>query len=1213
VTDYRLLITDYTFGVRMTSKQSANLCPLHVRSGYSLLRGPSALERVVGRAAALGHTRLALTDVNNLCGATLFWKQATRAGLTPILGAELVEGDAALVALVDGEQGYEHLCQVITKVQGKTVERGPWSVGRNDEEKNNEERNGEELHENVSSSPLRSSLLRPTPYAPRSTFFRDLAELSSGMQIIVEQASLAGELLSAGVEAGRIWLGIDPATQTHSQLRALEQCARERGLAPVLSGKALMAAAEDYSAARLLAAIRTGGTMDNVAAAELPHSRAVLRSPAELEKGTFYFSPASPYPDRNLPGKVECPLFQAARNNQKLSEMCGDFKLLPRRPVFPDYQCPEGLDALAHLRQLCEEGLWRRYGSDVPEAAAPRLARELDLIARKGFCEYFLVVWDIVQYARRRGAPVAGRGSGGSSLAAYLLGITNVCPIAFEIPFERFLNEYREDFPDLDVDFCWRIRDDVIAYAFRRWGQDRVAMVSMHTTFQHRSAWRETAKAMGMSNEQITEGTEGRRARSEGRNSEEKNNEERNGEEQPPGCGDISSSSFRPSPFAPRPSSVSSLASSILGLPHVLSVHPGGIVIGRKAIDHYVPVQRAAKGVMISQMDKNGLEDMKLVKLDLLGNRNLSTIRCATDLIRRRHGVSVDVETLPPDAATIEMLQRADTVGCNQIESPAMRHLLRMMRPRDVRDVMKVLALIRPGAASIGMKEVFIRRHRGIERAEDGVPCPSLRGHVPLPTEEEKERHARADLGMAPDVAPDVAPDETPTSQVARILRDTCGVMVYEDDVMLVAAALMGCGLDQADRFRKAVQKCQDDAERLDLSRRFLSACTARGVDAEFAKSMWVQMAKYNAYSFCRAHAASYAVLAYAGAYLKAHWPLEFWCSALNNNQSMYPTRCYVEQAKRGGVRFAPPDANRSQEEFTIEENCKLQIADCRLNGKSQTEPIPSFNLQSAICNLQSSASVIRVGLNRISGLGPAHIQSLLRARARGPFAGLSDCLARTDLGREQARAMILCGAFDFTARPRPALMLELELFLSTRMGRIWQGQSLLAIGANMPVVPGDYEPLQKYMQERQILGLCTGRHIMELYRESLAEFDGTYRSYGSYMSCRNTACVPAGAEPVPAERNPHTLLDSRALAGAVGKRVRIAGVLEAQRSALTVRGGTMLFLTLDDEFGLFEVTVFPDQARTCQIGGYGPYLITGTVEDQYGAVTIRAQSVEMV
>jgi DNA polymerase III alpha subunit len=249
-------------------------------------------------------------------------------------------------------------------------------------------------------------------------------------------------------------------------------------------------------------------------------------------------------------------------------------------------------------------------------------------------------------------------------------------------------------------------------------------------------------------------------------------------------------------------------------------------------------------------------------------------------------------------------------------------------------------------------------------------------------------------------------------------------VMLYEDDVMLVAAAMMGSNLDQADRFRKAVQKCPDDAARLELSRQFLGACAARGVDVEFAKAMWVQMAKFNAYSFCRAHAASYAVLAYAGAYLKAHWPAEFWCSALNNNQSMYPVRCYVEQAKRQGVVFLPPDVNRSHEEFVLEEdegggettegrrgkgegrnseerNCEERNSKEEDSLSFSSHPSPFAPRPSSFSPLPSPFSLlpssrIRVGLNRIAGLGPAHIEGLLRARQHGPFAGLSDCLART-------------------------------------------------------------------------------------------------------------------------------------------------------------------------------------------------------------------------
>ncbi|GAG12934.1 unnamed protein product, partial [marine sediment metagenome] len=251
---------------------------------------------------------------------------------------------------------------------------------------------------------------------------------------------------------------------------------------------------------------------------------------------------------------------------------------------------------------------------------------------------------------------------------------------------------------------------------------------------------------------------------------------------------------------------IASLSRRLVGLPHLLSVHPGGIVITPRPIDRYVPIQTAAKGVRITQYDKNGVEDMRLVKIDLLGNRNLATIRTACALIRRRRGKAIDAESLPPaDPATIALLRRPDTVGCNQLESPAMRNLLKMMQPSETRDLMKVLALIRPGAASIGMKETFIRRHRGLE--------PAPRGHP----------------------------------QVDAILAGSCGVMMYEDDVMLVAAALLDCSLAEADRFRKAVQKCPDDETRRKLSQEFLSRCRARGVEMDYAKSLWVQMAKFNA------------------------------------------------------------------------------------------------------------------------------------------------------------------------------------------------------------------------------------------------------------------------------------------------------------------------------------------------------------------------------
>jgi DNA-directed DNA polymerase III PolC len=999
----------------------ASITPLHTWSGYSPLRGPMGLQRLVERAAQLGHARLALTDANNLYGATRFHRLTERAGLRAIIGAELRGPGGLAVALVADEDGYENLCHLITRACGDAA----FDLA-----------DAEDLHDR-----------------------------SAGLRWIVQDDVYAESLLAAGADGRSMYLGIDPGWQRPQDVRRLVRASDRLGLPLAATGEGLIGSAEDHEPARVLAAARCGATIDSVPAAELPPGGAVLRSPRELAEQLADFP-------------------HAADNNRRLAEECSAFRLLPRAKVFPSFDSPQGMEAHEHLLRLCRDGIVRRYGQTSYRVEA-RLTKELDLIQRRGFSEYFLVVWDIVQFARRQGAPVAGRGSGASSLVAYLLGITNVCPLSLDIPFERFLNDRRVDFPDLDLDFCWRIRDDVIDYAFGRWGQAQTAMICTHNTFQERSAFRETAKAFGLSDEQI--------------------------------------SGLRPADVEGDEllARIGRLSRRIEGLLHNLSVHPGGIVIAPRGIDRHVPVQPAPKGVLITQFDKEGIKDIGLVKLDLLGNRSLSTIRYTCDLIAQRTGQVLDVEALPAgDAATVATLRSADTVGCNQIESPAMRHLLRALEPDGVAELMKCLALIRPGAASIGMKEVFIRRRRGLEPVPPAMPA------------------------------------------VDAVLAATHGVMLYEDDVMLVAAAMLGTDLAEADQFRKAVQKCPDDAARLALSREFLARCRENGVEDDYARSMWVQMAKFNAYSFCRAHAASYAMLAYASAYLKTHYPLEFWTACLNNNQSMYHPRVYVEQAKRMGVRFLLPDVNRSQTEFAM---------DCGENGDRHPPrrvPVPF-------------SPAIRVGFNRVDGLGPVTIQALLDARSVHPFEGLTDCLARSRIGREEARALVLCGALDATGRSRPELMLELNLFFSLRPHRTAGQELLLTAGPSIPHIAEDYSPTRKYADQRRVLGISVREHILELYRPGLA---------GSVDA------------------------DSRDLPGRLGRGVRIAGVLEAQRTAQTQTGQTMMFLTMEDEFGMFEVTVFPSTyAALGVLDRYGPYVIAGTAEEQYGSINVNAACVDLL
>jgi DNA polymerase III alpha subunit len=612
------------------------------------------------------------------------------------------------------------------------------------------------------------------------------------------------------------------------------------------------------------------------------------------------------------------------KEDEAIVESC-DWEFLPAPKVFPREQ-----GGMERLRELCRAGMAWRYPRNPPWE---RLERELALIGTLGYADYFVVVHEIVKYSRARGLPIAGRGSGASSVVAYALGITNVCPVAFDLPFERFLHEGRTDYPDVDVDFSWRVRDDVIAHVFERWGD--VAMVSTHITFQHRSAFREAAKAFGYSDDQVTLMQKRR---------------------------------VRPHDL-PR---IEAAARAILDHPRHLSVHPGGIVLRP---DGVAPMERAEKGVIVTQYDKDSVEEAGLVKIDLLGNRALSTIRETVEIVERTEGVRLDVEHLPKDEPTVALLREARTLGCNQLESPAMRSLIRMMRPADARGLMKALALIRPGAASLGMKEAFVRRERGL----DPVPPSGL-------------------------------------------LPDTHEIMLYEDDAMVVASALTGLSLAEGDRFRRRVQKLRTDEERLAVSREFLSAAVRHGTPYGLAKDLWIQMAKFNEFSFCRAHAASYGVLAWASAWLAAHHPVAHWVAALNNNQGLYEPRVYLEQAKREGTRVRLPCVQKSGVEFSEE------------------------------------SGAIRVGFNRIFGIEEREVAQILEGR---PFGSLADFLARTRISKPSLRNLVLSGALDWTGLPRPQVLMAAR-----------------AKGEKVPAI-ADFTEEEKFVHELEILGLSARRHIL--------------------------------------------------------------------------------------------------------------------------------------
>jgi len=529
--------------------------------------------------------------------------------------------------------------------------------------------------------------------------------------------------------------------------------------------------------------------------------------------------------------------------------------------VMPPWPDDRGLPAPQTLRRDAYAGARRRYGRELPEPVVDRLEHELRIIGQMNFCAYFLLVRDIVQRSPR----TCGRGSGAASLVAYCLGITNVCPVKHNLYFGRFLNPGRQDPPDIDVDFAWDERDAVIQGVLDQFG-DRAAMVSSHILFQPRMAVRETAKVFGLTAAEIGKVT--KRLPWFWRVTSAKADLMSDLKQRP----EAKTLEF----IHPWPE-ILTLAQQLIGTPRYLSVHPGGVVITPQPVCHYVPVQRAAKGVPIVQWEKDAVEDAGLVKIDLLGNRSLGVIRDAICNVRG-NGAEFDENRWEPedDADTQATLAQGDTMGCFYIESPAMRLLQQKAGVGDFHHLVIHSSIIRP-AANECIQAYLHRLHGG-----DWEPIHPL---------------------------------------LADVLEETFGIMVYQEDVSRAAMALAGFDDAEADGLRKVMSK-KDRRRRLqDYHRRFVDGALGRGGTPEQIQAVWQMMMSFSGYSFCKPHSASYARVSFQAAYLKVHFPAEFMAAVISNQGGFYSTFAYVSEARRLGVTIVRPDVHRSEYRWTGRKN----------------------------------------------------------------------------------------------------------------------------------------------------------------------------------------------------------------------------------------------------------------------------------------------------
>ena len=653
-----------------------------------------------------------------------------------------------------------------------------------------------------------------------------------GLVILSSDIDLLLSWKNAGLEIAAN-LGRKPTAAS----RILYKQASQHNIPAVATPDSMLNEAEDYSLHLLLRAISGRTTLSR-------------QSPGESVSSDCYLHPPGHY--QHIFSHWQNCIESTVDIAHKCQFHGPDFGI-----VLPPYQHKEGLTAHQALTREAYKGARHRYGDSLPNTVVNRLEHELRIISQMGFSSYFLVVRDIVHNHVRTGVRprlICGRGSGAASLVAYCLNITNVCPVRHNLYFERFLNPGRKDPPDIDIDFAWDERDDILTAVLSK-NRGHAAMVSSHILFQPRMAIRETARAYGLPSEEISTIT-----KKIGWLWREKDDLT----EQLGRLPSLRGHDLK----GPWPEILSS-AQRLIGLPRCISVHPGGVIITPKPISSYVPMEMAVKGVPIIQWDKDSAEDAGLVKIDLLGNRSLGVIRDA--IINLEHnGHQLDTKTWQPekDSATQQTIAAGGTMGCFYIESPAMRLLQQKADCGSFEQLVLQSSIIRP-AANEFIREYVRRLHGG-----------SWQPLHPL---------------------------------VGNILDETFGLMVYQEDVSRVAVTVGGFSHSSADRLRKVLSKKDRELRLKDYRKKFFSGASKHGLENEEIEPIWQMMMSFDGYSFCKPHSASYAKVSFQAAFLKTRFPAEFMAAVISNQGGYYSTFAYVSEAKRLGLRILKPDVQKSE------------------------------------------------------------------------------------------------------------------------------------------------------------------------------------------------------------------------------------------------------------------------------------------------------------
>lgn len=1057
---------------------------LHVHSGYSLLDGMAKIDNLIDKAISENMNALALTDHGNMYGAFKFYTTAKKKGIKPIIGVEAYKvKDSRFKKNGETDRDYYHLTILVKDYQGY-----------------------KNLMKIVSSSFLEGFYYKPRiDFELLEKYHQGLIVLSGcfngeiSQLLFNNQYNKAEEILKRylAIFGEDFYLEIQrhPNSEDLDKVnQEIVKLSRKYAVPLVATNDIHYLNKEDAYAQEILLCIQTQRTI-------LEKNRPL----SMIDIPDFYFKSIA-----EMKGMfIDLP--EAIENTQKIADKC-NLEIPYGKWILPVFETPKNFTIETYFRYLINQRKSRVKGYD-DNIINQRINYEFDIITKKGYTTYFLIVQDFVNWAKEKGIGVGpGRGSVAGSLIAYILGITDLNPLDYNLPFERFLNPERPTPPDIDIDFADNRRDEVLAYVSKKYGEDKVAQIITFGTMEARLAVRDVARALGLS---YSQGDRIAKMIPLGKQ----------------GFPMTIALAFEESPslkFAyqtePETKKVLDIAQKLEGLPRHSSVHAAGVIIADKPLTEYVPLQRDNKeGKIITQydmycLDLNAVSNQQavgLLKVDFLGLRNLSIIEEALNYVYKTSGKKIDIHQVPlDDKKTYQLISSGNTIGVFQLESGGMRHLAKELKPTKMSDISAMVALYRPGPMDL------------------------------IPMFLEGKKNPRKIKYLHPDLKP--------------ILEETYGVLVYQEQVMEIAHKLAGYSMSEADNLRMAMGKKKKELMKKEKEK-FLKGCLKKGYKKSIIENLWNFMEKFASYGFNKPHSASYAIIAYWTAYIKANYPVEYMTALLSAElkgvagpQREIKMSQAIEECKRMNINVLPPDINKSEENFSIE------------------------------------GSAIRFGLSAIKNVGSAAIESILTARKNGEFKSFKDFLNRVDLrkvNKKTVESLIKAGAFLKFGNIAtilfnyPKVLQDIQILKEkTEKGQFdlfFSDSSMVNLNDNFKLIE-EFSEKELYAMEREVIGFLIGKNPLIKFSQIIKE-----KTNKKIAEINNND---------------------------IGKNIIIAGIVSGKKVIKTKKDNhEMAIIQIFDETGSIELVAFPKIYSNLKsiLNINRILLLKGKVNDREGRLTI--------